>query len=389
MLARPAANPAHAAAACDPAAQADDKPFHAVLAQELRLASGGRALPAQGIPSAAVKGNASLIPGEDAAQAAASSESTSFPACAGMTPFPPGLAGTSAAASTLHGGLKPGEDATQSTAAGDTPDAAAGAGLIPFSPALSQASVSPPPIAGATPLSTRHAAASTGRAPVALVSRENRPGNDSAAATAESGSPGAPAAAELAVAGRFSAPAESDIRRDTAFDINVLDQHKAAPGTALHAAATAPEQVAPAPIAALETHVGARGWDQGLGDKLVWMASQKQQVAELHLNPPELGPLKITLTLNHDQASAQFVSAHAQVREAIETAMPRLREMLADSGITLGNASVSTDAFREQAQPQHEPRGYAAPAASAADPDAVTHGERLLRRSHGLVDTFA
>jgi flagellar hook-length control protein FliK len=135
--------------------------------------------------------------------------------------------------------------------------------------------------------------------------------------------------------------------------------------------------------------VGERGWDQGLGDKLVWMASQKHQVAELHLNPPDLGPLKITLTLDHDQASAQFVSAHASVREAIEAAMPRLREMLADGGITLGNTSVSTDSFREQAQ--HEPRAYQAPSAApaAADSGAGTRGEHRLRRAHGLVDTFA
>ena len=134
--------------------------------------------------------------------------------------------------------------------------------------------------------------------------------------------------------------------------------------------------------------MGEHGWDQALGDKLVWMAGQKQQVAELHLNPPELGPLKITLTLNHDQASAQFVSEHAAVRDALETAMPRLREMLADSGITLGNTSVSTDAFREPAQ--HEPHARPAPTiAAAADPDAVARGERPLRSVHGLVDTFA
>lgn len=71
--------------------------------------------------------------------------------------------------------------------------------------------------------------------------------------------------------------------------------------------------------------------------------------------------------------------------------MPRLREMLADSGITLGNTSVGTDAFREQAQPQQESRAYAAaPAAAAADPGAVARGEQLLlRRARGLVDTFA
>jgi flagellar hook-length control protein FliK len=151
-----------------------------------------------------------------------------------------------------------------------------------------------------------------------------------------------------------------------------------------------PDQITQAPAAALEARVGERGWDQGLGDKLVWMASHGQQVAELHLNPPDLGSLKITITLANDQASAQFVSTHLTVREAIETAMPRLREMLADSGITLGNTSVSADAFREQPQAQHEPRAYAAKSGSAiVDLGVVTGGTQLLHQSRGLVDTFA
>jgi flagellar hook-length control protein FliK len=68
--------------------------------------------------------------------------------------------------------------------------------------------------------------------------------------------------------------------------------------------------------------------------------------------------------------------------------MPRLREMLADSGITLGNASVGTEAFREPAQQQ--PRTHVAqPDVVAADSGMVASGERLLRPMLGLVDTFA
>jgi flagellar hook-length control protein FliK len=204
----------------------------------------------------------------------------------------------------------------------------------------------------------------------------------------------AAAAADFAARGNFPLSSEGELRRETAFDASLPQRGQAAPAqlAAIHpgSIAMAPAQGAQAPVAALETRVGERGWDQGLGDRLIWMAGHKRQVAELHLNPPDLGPLKITLTLNDDQASAQFVSAHAAVREAIESAMPRLREMLADSGITLGNASVSTDAFREQAQPQREPRAYpGANAAAAADPGGVTRGERALRQSRGLVDTFA
>ena len=149
-----------------------------------------------------------------------------------------------------------------------------------------------------------------------------------------------------------------------------------------------PTRGVPEPSAAVQTRVGERAWDQAVGEKLVWMVNQKHQVAQLHLNPPELGPLKISISLDQNQASAQFFSAHASVREALETAMPRLREMLADSGITLGNASVGTEAFREPAQQQ--PRTHVAQAGVvAADSGTVASGERLLRPMLGLVDTFA
>jgi flagellar hook-length control protein FliK len=113
------------------------------------------------------------------------------------------------------------------------------------------------------------------------------------------------------------------------------------------------------------------------------------QVAELHLNPPELGPLQITLTLSNDQASAQFVSQHAAVREAIETAMPRLREMLAEGGITLGNANVSAESFGGQTQPRQDARSYLSSGTSEADRGIEFRMTQTPRTMRGLVDIFA
>ena len=142
-----------------------------------------------------------------------------------------------------------------------------------------------------------------------------------------------------------------------------------------------------AATAAIAAHVASPGWDRGLGEKVLWMASQQVQVAELHLNPPELGPLQITLTVNNDQASAQFVSQHASVREAIEAAMPRLREMLAEGGITLGNANVGAESFRDQAQ--QDTRSHLSRGAAQADLGGTFGLTQSLRATRGLVDIFA
>jgi flagellar hook-length control protein FliK len=127
----------------------------------------------------------------------------------------------------------------------------------------------------------------------------------------------------------------------------------AAFGQALQAA-TQGAQGSPSPAAPpllLRPEVGSREWDQALGQQLMNMSLGKagEQTAELQLNPPGLGPLKITLNLSEQQISAVFVSAHASVRATLEAALPHLRSQLAESGISLGQASVDSG----QQQPGH------------------------------------
>lgn len=158
-------------------------------------------------------------------------------------------------------------------------------------------------------------------------------------------------------------------------------------------AAAAPPAPAPAPapaVAALANPVGTPAWNGELGQKIVWMVGEKQHVAELHVNPPELGPLDIKLTVDGTQTSAVFTSPHGAVREAVESALPRLREVLAESGLQLGNASVTADSPRdgnasggERGNGRRGNRDAAPPAAAAALP------ARLSTTTRGLVDLFA
>ncbi len=142
--------------------------------------------------------------------------------------------------------------------------------------------------------------------------------------------------------------------------------------------------------------VASPSWGEALGNKVVWMSSQGSQVAELRLDPPHLGPLEVRLTVANDQASAVFVSHHAAVREAIEAAMPRLREMLAESGIMLGNAMVGAESFAQQ---QSMAQGSNGGGSRDAKPGEAEGGDALAALSsdvssaaamsgRGMVDTF-
>lgn len=142
----------------------------------------------------------------------------------------------------------------------------------------------------------------------------------------------------------------------------------------------------------VNTPVTQAAWAEEFSQKITWLTTQKNQSAELHLNPPQLGPLDVVIKVNGDQATAMFSSPHAAVREAIEQALPRLRDMLADSGIMLGNAMVSDQTSKnEQHTASQQTHDHAKPFADRtmeAD-DAQQVRVTSLSRHNGLVDTFA
>lgn len=144
----------------------------------------------------------------------------------------------------------------------------------------------------------------------------------------------------------------------------------------------------------LTPRVGTPAWDQALGQKVVWMVGGAQQSASLTLNPPDLGPLQVVLNVHNGQADASFYAAQPEVRQALEAALPKLRDMMSDSGIQLGQTSVNAgtpDQFNQQANPssaqaaRNAGRGNGNDGADAAPQTVRT---QTIRGGQGLVDTF-
>lgn len=135
-------------------------------------------------------------------------------------------------------------------------------------------------------------------------------------------------------------------------------------------------------------------WPEKLGEQIVWLAKSNQQSAQININPPQLGPVQITLSLNGDQASAIFTSPHSEVRQTIEASLPQLREMLASVGISLGDANVGAN-LPQQNQPQaflsgNRNQSMDENAILPANEKATTIGSaQFLQRGSGLVDLFA
>ncbi|OGS80621.1 MAG: hypothetical protein A2Z94_07075 [Gallionellales bacterium GWA2_55_18] len=146
----------------------------------------------------------------------------------------------------------------------------------------------------------------------------------------------------------------------------------------------------------ISSPLGSSGWSEEFSQKITWMGTQQNQVAELHLNPPNLGPLDVVLKISDNQATALFTSPHSAVRDAVENALPKLREMLADNGITLGNTMVSDQSPRDRGTDGFASQGSAAMARRETVDDALKAAELAstttqaipMRRHNGMVDTF-
>ncbi|QLQ29010.1 flagellar hook-length control protein FliK [Pseudoxanthomonas mexicana] len=125
-------------------------------------------------------------------------------------------------------------------------------------------------------------------------------------------------------------------------------------------------------------------FDEDIGDAVRWMADQKIGHAHIKVTPNDLGTVEIRLRLDGDRVHADFSSAQAEVRQALENGLPRLRDMLGQHGFQLAHADVGQ---------QHTPpsQGAAPPhGESPADTEALTETPRTVRMTaRGLVDAYA
>jgi flagellar hook-length control protein FliK len=133
----------------------------------------------------------------------------------------------------------------------------------------------------------------------------------------------------------------------------------------------------------VHTPVGSSAWADEIGTRVVMMTESGNHTASLKLSPEHLGPLEINITVRDEKASVWFGAAHADTRAAIETALPRLREMFEAQGLSLADAGV----FREP--PRDQP---AVKNSTTATEQGDTAGEVTTvstRARLGLVDAYA
>ena len=80
-----------------------------------------------------------------------------------------------------------------------------------------------------------------------------------------------------------------------------------------------------------------------LAQQITWAKNSNTNHVKIALAPEHLGALEITIDQDSDGLNIQFTTQNTLAKDAIETFMPRLKEMLEQQGLNLQNANVSQE----------------------------------------------
>lgn len=163
----------------------------------------------------------------------------------------------------------------------------------------------------------------------------------------------------------------------------------------LHGVADAAAVVAPPVTPAAGTHalsvnapVGSSGFAKELGHQVTWLSGQDIKQAQIKLNPQDLGPLDVKVSIEHGRVDVAFMTQHAATATAVQQGLDQLHQMLGGQGLSLGHTSVGQHASQQQFADQQQSSGGQMPGESD-QPAGNSTGETLKRVAIGLVDAFA
>lgn len=133
--------------------------------------------------------------------------------------------------------------------------------------------------------------------------------------------------------------------------------------------------------------VGAEDFEARFGAQLEWMADRKIGEARIRVTPNDLGPVEVRLHLDGDRLRADFVSANAETRQALEQGLPRLRDLLGEHGFQLAHANVGSGQGGSTQSDATAPQQGAGNAGD--DTDGSAQPPALRPRMLGLLDAYA
>lgn len=137
---------------------------------------------------------------------------------------------------------------------------------------------------------------------------------------------------------------------------------------------------------AMNETVGSSGFAKELGQQVTWLSGQEVKQAQIRLNPQDLGPLDVKISVEHGRVDVSFMTQHPATTAAVQQGLDQLHQMLGGQGLSLGHATVGQHAQQQFAGQQGQ---QAQTFGSAGDEAADTPVAVATRVVVGIVDAFA
>ncbi len=130
----------------------------------------------------------------------------------------------------------------------------------------------------------------------------------------------------------------------------------------------------------VQPNIQSSAWSQVMNSRVVWMAKEGIQQAEMKMNPANLGPVEVKLHVQNEQASVTFLAQHSTTRDALEQALPKLRDSFAENGIQLTHAEVGQQQHQQQRedQPQQTQNSQNFTQASSQSDDIINEADETI-----------
>ncbi len=137
----------------------------------------------------------------------------------------------------------------------------------------------------------------------------------------------------------------------------------------------------------ITTPVMQEKWGEAVTERVMWMSAKGIREANIQLDPPELGPLSVKVSVTQEQAQVSFTVHHAGVREMLDQNAVRLRELFAEEGLNLVDVDVSDQS--QSGDGNDESETLANSDNKEADEEVIT--ETVIRsdnKSYSLIDSY-
>ena len=190
------------------------------------------------------------------------------------------------------------------------------------------------------------------------------------------------------------APLDTDKHAPAGFDLAALTggSGDAAAGLSqltANAAVSAPADATPTPALKIHASVDSAEFSPGLSDRVSWMVDNGLNGAKLQVNPPQLGPIELRISVQGDRAQVWMTTHSAVTRDALDASSPKLREMLNNQGFSQVSVDISQRSFQDRSAYVPPYQREQAAVRSTAATAAPTAAAATPRSQLGALDAYA